>query len=216
MKALMKALSVAAMLIVATALARGETALAQTAQQWKVGDRVAMPAGYSDKWLQAVIVRVDPSSPFPYRVHPLGYLDTMDTSFNAAMLRAPGSVKTEPIGGIANDPWLMKVTGMKAFHPTTLYPGKYECWTLSQGGSSYTQSAMILNFEILDNSHYRDVSGAVASYRFDLQTATLVFQGGALNGQQAGYEQVSNPPTASQPPTVTLKVSGDQCQRPIR
>lgn len=216
MKAVMKALSVAAMLIVATALAGGETALAQTAQQWKVGDRVAMPAGYSDKWLQAVIVRVDPSSPFPYRVHPLGYLDTMDTSFNAAMLRAPGSVKTEPIGGIANDPWLMKVTGMKAFHPTTLYPGKYECWTLSQGGSSYTQSAMILNFEILDNSHYRDVSGAVASYRFDPQTATLVFQGGALNGRQASYEQVSNPPTASQPPTVTLKVSGDRCQRPIR
>ena len=198
MKAVMKALSVAAMLIVATALAGGETALAQTAQQWKVGDRVAMPAGYSDKWLQAVIVRVDPSSPFPYRVHPLGYLNTMDTSFNAAMLRAPGSVKTEPIGGIANDPWLMKVTGMTAFHPTTLYPGKYQCWTLSQGGSSYTQSAMILNFEILDNSHYRDVSGAVASYRFDPQTATLVFQGGALNGRQASY---SRSPTRQRRPS---------------
>lgn len=83
------------------------------AQNYKVGDRVAMPAGYSDKWLDAVIIRIEPGSPYPYRVHPLGYVDTMDQSFSAQTLKPPGTVKTEPIGGIKDDPHLMAIIGQR-------------------------------------------------------------------------------------------------------
>jgi len=101
-----------------------------SAANYKAGDRVAADFGVG--YLDSVIIRVDPASPYPYRVHPLGYLDTMDSSFSAVMLRAPGSVHTKPVGGIANDPWLMKVAGRKAFHPTTIYPGAYECWSFNE------------------------------------------------------------------------------------
>ena len=186
---------------------------AQSAMKFKTGDRVAAPFGA--QYLDSVVISVDPGSSSPYRVHPLGYLDTMDTSFNTQMLRARGSVPTQPIGGIANDPWLMKIAGTKQFHPETLYPGRYECWTFSGGGTASLQPAMILNFEILDAHRYRDHAGSVASYQFDPASSNLVFQGGTLGGQRASYEQVSNPPTESQPPTVTLVTSGDKCQRRI-
>ena len=184
------------------------------AQQFKVGDRVAAPFIGTD-YLDSVIVRIDPSSPYPYRVHPLGYLDTMDTSFPASMLKAPGSVPTKAIGGIADDPWLMKLNGTAKYQPAVLVPGKYECWTFSSSGSASLEAAMGLNFEILDASQYRDSAGAVANYQFDAGSGSLVFQGGALDGQKASYEQVSDPPTASQPPTVTFAVSGDSCQHPM-
>jgi hypothetical protein len=183
-------------------------ASAAMAADYKVGDRVAMPAGYGDKWLDAVVIKVDPSSPYPYRVHPLGYLDTMDESFNAAMLKPHGAIPTLPIAGIKNDPWLLKVTGAKAFHPTVVMAGKYECW---QG----TQARLALNFEILDAHRYRDFGGTVGAYDFNAGTGALLFHGGGLNGQAASYEQASNPPTKSQPPTVTLKTSGDGCQHPV-
>lgn len=199
------------MIALAGALLAAATAAAAGA--YKVGDRVAIPTGFNDKYYDSVVIRIDPASPYPYRVHPLGFIDTMDQSFSASMLRAPGSVPMQPMGGIKNDPWLMKIAGTKAFHPTTLYPGKYECWTLSGGGSASLEAAAILNFEILDAHRYRDVRGTVASYSFDAKTATLVFHGGTLNGQAASYEQASNPPTKSQPPNVTLKASGDSCDR---
>ncbi len=184
------------------------------AQQFKVGDRVAAPF-IGTEYLDSVIVRIDPASPYPYRVHPLGYLDTMDTSFPASMLKAPGSVPTKAIGGIADDPWLMKLNGKAKYRPAALFPGKYECWTLSSGGSASLAAAMGLNFEILDASRYRDSAGKVANYTFDPASGNLVFQGGALDGQQATYEQISDPPSASQPPTVTFAVSGDSCQHPM-
>jgi hypothetical protein len=173
------------------------------AANYRAGDRVAAPFG--TQFLDSVIIHVDPSSPYPYRVHPLGYLDTMDSSFSAVMLHAPGSVHTQPDGGIANDPWLMKVSARKAFHPATLYPGAYECW-------SFNEAVMILNFSIIDAHHYRDHAGAVAGYDFNAQSGAVMFHGGTLNGQQASYEQPSNPPNANNPPTVTLKASGDSCQ----
>jgi hypothetical protein len=181
---------------------------------YKVGDRVAAPF-VGTQYLDSVVVRVDPDSPYPYRVHPLGYLDTMDTSFPASMLKARGSVATQPVGGMADDPWLMKVSGAAAFHASALYPGKYECWTLSSGGSASLEAAMGLNFEILGASQYRDSAGALAGYQFDAGSGSIIFQGGALDGQKATYQQVSDPPTANQPPTVTFVVSGDSCQRPM-
>ena len=198
----------AALLLCVTGLALADNA------KFKIGDRVAAPF-VGTEYLDSVVVRVDPDSPYPYRVHPLGYLDTMDTSFPASMLKAPGSVATQPIGGIADDPWLMKISGKKAFRAGALFPGKYECWTLSAGGSASLEAAMGLNFEILGASQYRDSAGAEASYQFDAGSGSIVFQGGALDGQKATYEQVSEPPTANQPPTVTFVASGDSCQHPM-
>ena len=193
----------------AIAMAGVLLASAAWAADYKVGDRVAIPTGFNDKYYDSVIVRIDPANPYPYRVHPLGFLDTMDTNYSAVMLKAPGSVPMMPDGGIKNDPWLMKMTGTKAFHATTLYPGKYECYTFTDGELT---PAGILNFQILGPHHYRDINGHVADYSFDAKSATLVFHGGTLNGQAATYEQTANPPAKTQPPTVTFKVSGDSCQ----
>ncbi len=207
------ALCLAAALLLSALVSMTGPALAENAK-YKVGDRVAAPF-VGTQYLDSVVVRVDADSPYPYRVHPLGYLDTMDTSFPASMLKAPGSVATQPVGGMADDPWLMKISGKTAFQAGALYPGKYECWTLSAGGSVSLEAAMGLNFEILSASQYRDSAGATASYQFDTGSGGIVFQGGALDGQKATYEQVSDPPTANQPPTVTFVVSGDSCQHPM-
>lgn len=178
--------------------------------QYKVGDRVDAPFGPT--YLQSVVVAVDPKSPFPYRVHPLGYLNTLDSSFSAAMLKAAGSEPTRPIGGIANDPWLLKVQGKKAFHPVRVLRGPYECFSLS---GRRPEARLALNFTIVDDHRYRDAAGASGTYQFDAGNATLLFKGGALNGQGATYVQASSPPTKAQPPAITLTASGDTCDHPI-
>ncbi|HEV2265594.1 MAG TPA: hypothetical protein VGR79_13815 [Stellaceae bacterium] len=185
------------------------TARAQA--QYKVGDRVDAPFGPS--YLDSVVIGVDPKSPFPYRVHPLGYLNTMDTSFSAQMLKPPGSEPTRPIGGIADDPELLKIKGKKAFHPVHVFRGAYECYALSDGR---LEPRLALNFTIVDDHRYRDAAGASGTYKFDAGNATLTFQGGALDGQHATYIQASDPPTKAQPPSIHLVVSGDACDRPIR
>jgi len=179
--------------------------------QYKVGDRVA--ADFGTGYLDSVIVRVDPNSPFPYRVHPLGYLNTMDTSFSAPMLKPAASVPTKPIGGIANDPELLKIQGKQAFHPVRVFRGGYECFALSGGR---LEPRLALNFTIVDDQRYRDAAGTSGTYRFDTGKATLTFAGGALDGQKANYVQASDPPTKAQPPSIHLVVSGDACDRPIR
>ncbi|MDE2227803.1 MAG: hypothetical protein KGL11_02025 [Alphaproteobacteria bacterium] len=189
-------------------------ATAQVGGQYKVGDRVA--ANFGTGYLDSVIVRIDPRNAYPYRVHPFGFEDTMDSSFAASDLKPYGSVPTKPVPGATNDPKFLALQGKKPFQPTKVYPGAYECWTLSGGGAASLQPAMQLNFTILDDRRYRDVAGTTGSYRFDPATATLVFQGGTLNRQRARYEQIANPPTAAQPPKVTLLVSGDSCDRRMR
>jgi len=184
-------------------------AWAQAALQYRVGDRVAAPIGA--QFFDSVIVQVIPNPP-SYRVHPLGFLSTADFTANPQMLRAPGSVKTEPVGGIANDPYLLAAQGKKAFHPTMIYPGGYECSALSGG---HLEARLLLNFTIVDAERYRDHAGTTGSYRFDAASGTLVFKGGTLDGQRATYTQASDPPTGSQPPSITLAVSGDTCQRRI-
>ena len=173
-----------------------------------VGQRVAMPAGFQDKWLDAVVVRVDAGKPYPCRVHPLGYLDTMDQSFSASMLKAPGTIKTEPVGNLANDPHLLALQGKQAFKPSKIVQGAYECYALSSG---HLSPRMALNFSIQSDSRYADVSGAAGNYAFDAGSATLVFHGAALDGQRATYAQPSDPPNKNTPPNVTFVVSGDSC-----
>jgi hypothetical protein len=87
-----------------------------------------------------------------------------------------------------------------------LYPGPYECW-------HFSTAAMMENFTILDGSHYTDAAGNAGTYQFNAGTGDVSFAGGALDGQQASYSQAATPPTADNPPTVNLKVSGDHCQR---
>jgi hypothetical protein len=178
----------------------------------QVGQRVAMPAGYQDKWLQAVIIEVKPSDTHPCRAHPLGYTPYADFSYKPSALRAPGSVPTQPIGGIADDPYLLAAQGRKAFKPSKVLAGDYECFGFSgtyKGGQLTPRVG--LNFSILDGGRYRDVGNTVGSYRFDAATGALVFHGGGLDGQQAKYAQTSDPPARAQPPSITFAVSGDAC-----
>lgn len=174
----------------------------------KTGDRVAMPAGYHDKWLDAVVVAVDPSKPYPCRVHPLGYLDTMDESFSPSMLKAPGAIKTEPVGNLANDPRLLTMQGKNAFRPSKIMEGSYECYALTSG---HLSPRMALNFTILGGNRYTDAAGASGSYDFDTASLGLIFRGAALDGQRASYAQPSNPPNKNTPPNVTFATSGDSC-----
>ena len=104
------------MLVTSFVLGLPQSALAQL-QDCQIGQLVAMPAGYQDKWLQAVIVELRSGQTFPCRAHPLGYTPYADGSFKPLQLRAMDAVKTEPIGGIVDDPHLLKLKGQKAFKP---------------------------------------------------------------------------------------------------
>lgn len=183
---------------------------ARAQAQYKVGDQVDAPFGPT--YLQSVVIAVDPKSPFPYHVHPLGYLNTLDTSFSAAMLKPPGSEPTRPVGGIVDDPWLRKVQGKKAFHPVRVYRGGYECFAAN---GTRPEARRALNFTIVDDHRYRDAAGHGGTYQFDAGNATLIFKGGAFDGQGATYHQASNPPTHAEPPAITLTKSGERCDRPI-
>jgi len=185
---------------------------APTAQaQYKVGDQV--DALFGPSYLQSVVIGVDPKSAFPYRVHPLGYLNTMDTSFSAAMLKPPGSEPTRPVGGIVDDPWLLKVQGKKAFHPEHVYRGPYQCFSL---GGNRPEARMTFNFIIVDDHRYRDAAGHNGTYEFDAGAGTLTFKGGTLDGQHATYHQASNPPTHAEPPAITLTEAANRCDHPIK
>lgn len=193
------------------ALALAAPAQAQLAN-CQVGQRVAMPAGYQDKWLQAVVIEVKPGDTHPCRAHPLGYTPYADFSYKPSALRSPGSVPTQPIGGVADDPYLLAAQGRKAFKPSRVLAGSYECFGYSgtyKGGQLTPRIG--LNFSIVDGGRYRDVGNVVGSYRFEAASASLVFHGGGLDGQQATYKQTSDPPTRSQPPSITFAVSGDAC-----
>lgn len=178
-------------------------------QTCNVGDRVASPAGHHDKWLQSVVIAVEPGKPFPCRVHPLGYLSTMEESFKPSMLKAPGSIPTEPVGGIADDPYLLAAQGKKAFKASRVAAGSYECWGAGSGGQ--LSARMALNFTILDGSRYRDWGGKVGTYQLDAGSGVVVFRGAALDGQRAIYKQAVDPPTKKTPAQAFFQPSGDGC-----
>ena len=135
----------------APAPAAAAPAPAQGLAQCSVGQVVASPAGHHDKYLQSVVIAVTPGHPFPCRVHPLGYLSTMEESFKPSMLRSPGSVATEPVGGIADDPHLLALKGQKAFKASVVAPGSYECWGAGSGGQ--LSARMALNFTARADGH---------------------------------------------------------------
>ncbi|HTR84533.1 MAG TPA: hypothetical protein VMI56_08650 [Reyranella sp.] len=164
-----------------------------------------MAASFGTQLLPSVVVAVDPSQPFPCRVHPLGYVNTMDTSFKPSML-APISAATSPPGGIANDPYL--TGGQAAPKPIAAFPGSYQCFAFTGGRLS---PRLALNFTILDGNYYRDVSGGSGRYLFNADSGLMKFDGGALDGQYATYQQPTTPPSKNQPPRVVFKVSGDTC-----
>jgi hypothetical protein len=184
-------------------------ASAQGLGQCTVGQVVSSPAGHHDKYLQSVVIAVTPGHPFPCRVHPLGYPPTMEESFKPSMLRAAGSVATEPVGGIADDPRLLALKGQKAFKPSAAARGSYECWGAGSGGQ--LSARMALNFTILDGGRYRDWGGNTGAYRFDMTSGTMTFQGAALDGQRGLYKQAVDPPTRKNPAQVFFQPSGDGC-----
>jgi hypothetical protein len=173
------------------------------------GQIVASPAGHHDKYLQSVVIEVTAGHPFPCRVHPLGYPPTMEESFKPAMLRSTGSVPTEPVGGIADDPHLLALKGQKPLKAAVVAPGAYECWGAGSGGQ--LSARMALNFTILDGSRYRDWGGNGGTYRFDAGSGTVLFQDAALNGQRGIYKQAVDPPTKKNPAQVFFQPSGDGC-----
>lgn len=198
-----------ASLVFGLAFVASSPVLAQGLAQCTVGQVVASPAGYRDKYLQSVVIAVTQGHPFPCRVHPLGYPSTMEESFKPAMLRAQGSVPTEPLGGITDDPHLLALKGQKVFKASAVAPGAYECWGAGSGGQ--LSARMALNFTILDGSRYRDWSGNTGTYGFDAASGTVQFQGAALNGQHGIYKQAVNPPTKKNPAQVFFQPSGDGC-----
>lgn len=170
------------------------------------GKRVAAPTGFKEQWVQAVILDVDPRSPSQCRVHPLGYATTMDSSWPAAMLKAP-SAATMPIGPDTSDSYL--AGGQPAARPTTILPGLYQCSARSGG---QLVARLDLAFTILDGRTYRDVTGETGTFLFDASTGNLLFQGGKLSRLAAVYAQPTTPPIKGRPPTVTFAVSGDSCE----
>src|SRR4029079_138208 len=128
---------------------------------------------------------------------PLGYPSTMEESFKPSMLRSPGAIATEPVGGVADDPHLLALKGQKAFKASAVARGSYECWGAGSGGQ--LSARMALNFPILDGSHYRDWGGNAGTYSFDAGSGTVTFQGAALGGQRGLYKQAVRPPTQAKP-----------------
>lgn len=193
----------AAVLVAASSGAQAQLASCQ------IGQVVASPTGFANKYNQSVVIAVTPGHPFPCRVHPLGYPATMDESFKPTMLRAAGSVPTEPVGGVADDPHLLALKGQKAFKASVVARGSYECWGAGSGGQ--LSARMALNFTILDASHYRDWGGNAGTYSFDAASGAVTFQGAALGGQRGLYKQAVNPPTKTTPAQVFFQPSGDGC-----
>jgi hypothetical protein len=99
----MKQASAALAICLAASLAGVAPNSPRAQARYDVGDRVAAPIGA--QFFEAVVVQVNPSPP-SYRVHPLGFTSTADFTANPQMLRPLGSVKVEPRGGIADDPYL--------------------------------------------------------------------------------------------------------------
>ena len=175
----------------------------------KVGDRVAMPAGWGNKYLQAVVVALNPPNyALRCKVHPLGYAPYADTSFKPESLKAPGTVMTEPLGGVVDDPYLLAAQGKQAYKASRVLPGHYQCATFSDRRLEARPS---LEFTILDDGRYQDAFGASGRYLFDAGSGGLVFHGGALDGQRGAYTQASDPPVKSQPPKFVYDVSHDTC-----
>lgn len=200
-----------AAIIAAVFVATGPGPASAQLQDCQVDQRVAMPSG-TGKWLDAVVIEVNPADKASCRVHPLGYTPYMDMFIRPAGLRAPGSVKMEPIGGIADDPRLLAAQGKKAFKPSKVLSGTYECYAFSgtyKGGSLSPRVG--LNFTIVDGRRYRDAFGASGTYGFDGPSGGLQFKGAALDGQRGTYTQTSDPPVKTQPPSFAFAVSGDAC-----
>lgn len=194
----------ACVVAIGTCLVGPAAASAQGLAQCQVGDKVAAPFA-GGKLLPSVVVAVNPGQPFPCRVHPLGYVNTMDTSFKPSML-APAAAANAAPGGIASDPYL--TGGAAAPRPAAVLPGSYQCFALTGARLS---PRLALNFTVLDGSSYRDASGAAGRYSFDAASGAMVFQGAGLDGQQAVFQQPTAPPSRNQPPRVVFRVSGDTC-----
>lgn len=190
-------------LAAALPLAAAAPAQAQLAS-CQVGQRVAMPAGYGGKWLNAVVIEVNQNNaPYICRAHPLGYTPYANANHMPKQLRDPASVTMEPIGGIVDDPYLLAAQGKKATKATSVATGHYDCaaftGTVTSGGHLVARPN--LEFTILDGRGYQDAFGARGTYAFDAASGSMAFHGGALDGQRGAYK----------PSEFNFDVSHDTC-----
>jgi len=168
---------------------------AANGRKYKVGQRVEYH--YDGKWFKAIITKVRDNDRYQYRVHPLGYEDTMDTWVpeEESWIRSAGSGPTEPVpGGEANDPTLKAMRGATAAAPAQPASGggavparPYHCVFFV--GDHLEDVAP---FTITGNGTYTDSEGKRGTY--SLNSSTLTFHGGNYDGQRAEYETKGGQP----------------------
>jgi guanyl-specific ribonuclease Sa len=168
---------------------------AANGRKYKVGQRVEYH--YDGKWFKAIITKVRDNDRYQYRIHPLGYEDTMDTWVpeEESWIRSAGSGPTEPVpGGEANDPTLKAMRGTTAAAPAQPASGggavparPYHCVFFV--GDHLEDAAP---FTITGNGTYTDSEGKRGTY--SLNSSTLTFHGGNYDGQRAEYETKGGQP----------------------
>ena len=171
--------------------------------KYKVGQRVEYH--YDGKWYKAIIIKIRDDSAdhldgriySPYRIHPLGYTEYMDTwvccvneSDRRTQLRPAGSGPTEPVpGGEANDEVLKAMSRATAATPTQPPAKQYHC--------VYFVVDHLVDaapFTITGNSTYKDSDGKRGTYSFNSASSTLTFHGGNYDGQKAEYDTSGGQP----------------------
>jgi hypothetical protein len=157
--------------------------------KYRAGQRVE----YVDygKWYKAIIVKVRDDAYAPYRVHPLGYITTMDHWVPASYIRAQGSGSTEPVpGGEANDVVLRSMrsgTATRGASTGAVAQKSYHC-------VFFVVDHLVdaAPFTINGGGAYTDRDGVRGTYT--MNAATLTFHGGNYNGQKAEYDISSGRP----------------------
>ena len=154
-----------------------------TSRRFHVGD--AVEYGDDGQWRRAVIIAVRDDAYSVYRVHPFGYIDTMDGWVREADVRPAGSGPTAIVpGGEARDPVWQKYFGKHGGAPAA---------PVTPTLKGYHCVAFIVDhlqdegdFTLESRGRYRDRNGQPGTWTQD--GATLTFHGGALDRQRAEFE----------------------------
>ncbi len=166
-----------------------------TAAAYRVGQRVeALDGG---KWYKAVVIRLREGYA-PYRVHPIGYISTMDHWVTAMSIRPAGSGSAEPIpggpSGEANDEVLVAVRN-RGGAPQTTVAGTTDATRGAAAGGGIVPKHYHCVYFVVDHlvdaapftinagGRYTDSNGVHGTYT--AQGTTITFHGGNYNGQRA-------------------------------
>ena len=156
--------------------------------------------------VQSLIVKVRDDAYAPYRVHPIGYITTMDRWVPESYIRAAGTGTTEPIpggaSGEANDEVLRTMhapaNGSAAARTLPAAPSagagvggvavrRYHCVTFLV---DHLQD--MAPFTINPGGRYTDRDGRAGTYT--VSAGVITFHGGNYDGQRAEYETSNGKP----------------------